>query len=62
MPEADAELAVVLKKSPQESTLNSLLYYAQSSVSQDAGKNPTLPTFYRNCPYCLICVIPGGLW
>ncbi len=61
-PGANAGLAVVLKKSPQESTLNSLLYYAQSSVSQDAGKKPTLSTFYRNRPYCFICVMDSGLW
>ena len=52
----------MLKKSPQESTLNSLLYYAQSSISQDAGKKPTLPPLCRTGPYCFICVTCSRLW
>jgi len=61
-PEPTPDWAVVLKKFPQESTLKSLLYYAQSSVSQAAGKKPTLPTFYRNRPYRSIDVMDSGLW
>ena len=52
----------MLKKSPQESTLNSLLYYAQSSISQDAGKKPTLPPLCRTDPSCFICVTCSRLW
>src|ERR1700724_3361555 len=60
LPELDR--VVVLKKSPQESTLNTLLYYAQPSASQDSGKKSSPPTFYRNGPHCLISVFRGGVW
>jgi hypothetical protein len=63
---APAFIAPMLKKSAQESTLNTLLLYAHSTDFQEAGKRGPLPTVFvpggnHGCPGA-VYIIHGRLW